>query len=720
MNNFITELRRRNIFRIAGVYAVVSWILMQVVSVMTPALNLPDWVDSFFAVVLIIGFPIALLLAWAFEMTPEGMKRTEGVSGENSIAAKTGRKLDFAILGGLVLVGALVISSQFTSQNGARRDPDSVGAKAGTFAGQSIAVLPFEDFSPDKDQAYFADGIAEELLNVLARVEGLRVASRTSAFSFKEREASISEIAKALNVEHILEGSVRKAGDTLRITAQLIDTNTDEHLWSETYDRPLTAENIFVIQDEISAAIVLELNGRLDLLPETSNRPTQSTEAYEAYLKGKEAYGPRTPDGIADSLDWLGRAVTLDPDFAVAHAKLSRAYALANEYAGLEQDHAEFRSQTHMDRAMMLAPQNWNVLSDRAWTLFGFSAPLNEIVAAFDIAIAANPNNADAHRGRGWLLSSTGQLNTAAVSLEKARALDPRSAITLLNISDIFFRQDDSSGQRSVLLDALRIDPGFHLARGVLAESMWNGGDVETAHRIARSCLGGGYCDNVLGSIYSALGMDEELAALGSETWNSYLLRKNGQTEDFVRALSERGIGNPFDLLVIYDAANFPAKAYRVLQDNAGFFAHYFDETPQEGLFSTAMELSILWALEQANDPRAAQTRTALSRKFAGSQPGPRDFQQAYIVAAEWRMAQNDPGGAMAWLSALADHGVATTLVQVDNHWFAPLYDRPDYKVFKTRMLAIAARDRALIEAQLENPPKVWWEPEEMLGKDKP
>jgi hypothetical protein len=249
---------------------------------------------------------------------------------------------------------------------------------------------------------------------------------------------------------------------------------------------------------------------------------------------------------------------------------------------------------------------------------------------------------------------------------------------------------------------------------------MWNGGDVETAHRIARSCLGGGYCDDTLGVIYSALGMDEELASLGNEFWDAYLFFKNGQTEEYIRALVGSEIGNPNNLLGIYDTANLPEKAYQVLQDNAGFFAFYFDETPQQGMDATAMELSILWALEQAGDPRAAQIRAALARKFTGIKPGPRNFQQAYIVAAQWRMAQSDPDGAMQWLNALADHGVATTLVQVDNHWFAPLYDRPDYKAFKTRMLAIAARDRALIEAQLENPPEVWWDPEEMLGRDKP
>jgi len=259
---------------------------MQVVAVMTPALNLPDWVDSFFAVALIIGFPIAVLLAWAFEMTPEGVKRTENVADGESITGQTGRKLDYTIIGGLVLVGALVIGSRFMPQKMSAPDVPEVVVQTDLVEPTevdekiSIAVLPFEDFSSDKDQDYFAKGISEELLNVLARIDGLRVSSRTSSFAFKERNASTGEIAEALNVKHILEGSIRKSGATLRITAQLIKTENDEHMWSETYDRPLTAENIFAIQDEIAAAIVAELKGRLSIGETEESDRTASLEAY--------------------------------------------------------------------------------------------------------------------------------------------------------------------------------------------------------------------------------------------------------------------------------------------------------------------------------------------------------------------------------------------------------------------------------------------------------
>ncbi|MBL4619820.1 MAG: hypothetical protein JKX88_06965, partial [Marinicaulis sp.] len=262
MNKLLTELRRRNIFRVAGVYAVVGWILMQVAGTLENSLNLPDWFDSAITATLLIGFPIAVLLAWAFEMTPEGVKRTETIAEGESVTVKTGRKLDVAILGGLVLVGVM-IGWQMLRPVPAPSNTTDIGEQ--TISAASIAVLPFSDLSPNGDQEYFSDGMAEEILNVLVKVTGLNVASRTSSFGFKGQEAlGIPFIAEKLNVRHVLEGSVRKSGETIRITAQLIDAQTDQHLWSETFDRTLTTENIFAIQDEIANAIVDRLGIVID------------------------------------------------------------------------------------------------------------------------------------------------------------------------------------------------------------------------------------------------------------------------------------------------------------------------------------------------------------------------------------------------------------------------------------------------------------------------
>ena len=719
MNNIFAEFKRRNIFRVAGVYAVVAWLLAQIASVLENAMNMPAWFDTMVVSCLLLGFPIAMILAWAFEVTPEGVKRTEAVADGERVTAKTGRVLDYVLVGGLALVGALIIGDRLLPEKASSDAPVAAIDQtddANGIEGKSIAVLPFEDFSPDKDQAYFADGIAEELLNVLARVEGLRVASRTSAFSFKEREASISEIAAALNVGHILEGSVRKAGDTLRITAQLIDTQTDEHLWSETYDRPLTAENIFAIQDEISHAIVLELNGRMDLLPETVTPLTQSTEAYDAYLRGKEAYRARTEDAINESLDWLGRAVTLDPDFAVAHASLARAYTLQREYAGLGVAHARFRAETHINRALALTPDDSEVLSEDAWQFFGRRLGLSEALAKFDAAIAANPNNASAHRGRGLLLVQYGENDQAMVSFERARELDPQLEILRINMHGVHDDLDDIDSAQSVLLEALELNPEFQLARGGLARLYFVRGDVETAHRIAMSCKGDSYCDGALGNIYASLEMENEVASLGSANWNAFLAFKNGNESAVENFTKEVAAFDALNGLALFDSTTRPAEAYALINENPERFEFLFEETLSPGTDNQRDGLSLYWALHEAGDPRVETLRATLAASFEGVEPGPRNFEEAYINAAKWRMVENDLDGAMAWLNALAEKGVPTTYLQAPSHWFEPLYDRPDYKAFIARMLEIAARDRALIEAQLANPPEVWWSPDEVLG----
>ncbi len=241
--SLIAELKRRNVFRVGVAYAIVGWLLLEVASVVLPALHLPDWALTLLVVFVVAGFPLALILAWAFEMTPEGIRRETDVDPAESVRHSTGRKLDFAIIGLLAIAVAYF----------AFRGGDPISPTGSTGQVKTIAVLPFADMSGDPEQEFFSDGISEELLNVLAKVKGLQVTSRTSAFAFKGTNTSIPEIAEKLGVEHVLEGSVRMAGDRVRITTQLIEVSTDSHLWSESYDRNLS--DIFAVQDEIAAKV---------------------------------------------------------------------------------------------------------------------------------------------------------------------------------------------------------------------------------------------------------------------------------------------------------------------------------------------------------------------------------------------------------------------------------------------------------------------------------
>jgi TolB-like protein/Flp pilus assembly protein TadD len=718
MTNTLSEFKRRNIFRVAGVYAVAGWLLAQMAAVLESSLNMPGWFDTVVVSLLLIGFPVAMILAWAFEMTPEGIKKTTSLNGGDENTQATGRKLDYVLIAGLALVGLLIIADRAMPKAPVTASAPAIAA-IDTFTGQSIAVLPFEDFSPNKDQEYFADGIAEELLNVLARVEGLRVTSRTSAFSYKGREASIAEIGKALNVAHILEGSVRKAGDTLRITAQLIDTETDEHMWSDTYDRPLTAENVFEIQDEISKAIVLELNGRLDLLPETATRATHSTEALEAYLKGKEAYGPRNAQGIETGITELLRAVTLDPEFAVAHAKLARAYVLAETYAEMAQATAYPRAQIHIERAQALAPNDWDVLSEYAWWLQSKRSHLgaqditvDQVAAAFDAAIAANPNNAEAHRGKGWTLANTEQLDQARSSLERAKELNPREPLIYLNLTRVAWRQDNFKEVFNLATEAIRQNPTALFARASLSSAYQALGDIETAHRVLQSCRAENRCATLLGRIHLDLGIDVTDPWLLDEY--SLLIKASLAGDDDAFAQTVAAL-NGAPLMFKVDMYAFVGRwdeGYKLIQDNPAEFEALLQGSSSTDPFTISKELAVLETLEQKNDPRAKAIRASLAIKHESVLPSEYGILGTYINGARWRLLNDDPDGAMVWLNARAGLG---RLEMWDNYAaFGPLKPRADYQAFRGRMESYRARDRKLIEAQLANPPEVWWSPDEL------
>lgn len=330
--SLIAELKRRNVFRVAAAYAVVAWLLIQVGDVAADSLGFPDWFMPMLFVVLGLGFPVAIVLSWAFETSPEGIKRTERGDSEPGKAA-------FGLADGLLIALLVVVVAAIVYQAmpGARTPDDGDGLAAAstettpagvteTTAEASIAVLPFIDLSAEGDQAYFSEGIAEEILNVLASIDGLRVASRTSSFMFKNENKSILVIAETLGVAHVLEGSVRKAGDRVRVTAQLIGAGSDAHLWSETYDRELSAENLFSIQDDIANAIVAALDETMGLSREAGIRvaaTTGSLDAYELYLQARQMLSVMSPANVRWRVDLLQQAVALDPEYAEAWGELA-------------------------------------------------------------------------------------------------------------------------------------------------------------------------------------------------------------------------------------------------------------------------------------------------------------------------------------------------------------------------------------------------------------
>jgi TolB-like protein len=327
--SFLAELRRRNVIRIAALYLVGAWLAMQVAATLLPIFDTPGWVLKVLVVVLAIGFVPALVLSWIYELTPEGLKREREVDRSQSIVDHTARRLDIAVIVLLLGVGAMIFwQARSTPQPAATAEAPAAPASAagapaaaGAITDKSIAVLPFADFSAAGDQAWFADGLAEEVLNALARTPDLMVTARTSSFRYKDSELAIPEIAKELGVAHVLEGSVRSTPDRVRVTAQLIRASDGFHLWSQTYDRDIA--DMIQVQEDLAQQIALAMQTSMDpaALAAMAGVGTRSVEAYQAYIRGVASVGTDDPAAVAEGYAWFEKARALDPDFAAAHAQ---------------------------------------------------------------------------------------------------------------------------------------------------------------------------------------------------------------------------------------------------------------------------------------------------------------------------------------------------------------------------------------------------------------
>jgi TolB-like protein/tetratricopeptide (TPR) repeat protein len=418
IDNFFAELKRRNVYKVAVAYAVVGWLVVQISSTVLPTFHAPEWVVQMLVVLVALGFPIALVIAWAFELTPEGIKRTEDVAPTESITRRTGRKLVsiIAILG-VVALGLFLFQVVRTE----RRDKSN--APSPPASEKSVAVLPFTDLSAAHDQEYFGDGLAEELLNVLVQVDGLSVASRTSSFAFKGKNLSVPAIAQALGVAHIVEGSVRRVDNRVRVTAQLIDVATDRHLWSQSFDREAT--DIFVIQEDIARSIAESLKVRLGKAS-GSNPGTGNVAAYDQYLLGLYHLNQRTEDGLRKALEIFREATERDPTFARAFAGLSMTYTLLPGYASFDPDLADREALAAARKAVALDPKSAEALTALAQA-YANEGKYGGALEKFDRALALNPRFATARHWKGINLTIMGRLTEGEAELRAARALDPAS-----------------------------------------------------------------------------------------------------------------------------------------------------------------------------------------------------------------------------------------------------------------------------------------------------
>jgi TolB-like protein len=461
--NFLTELKRRNVYRAAVAYGVVAWFLTQLTTQVFPFFEVPNYTVRFVVIALAGGFPIAMLLSWVYEFTPEGVVRTEDLDPKQakSIQRRTGRILDFVIIGMLLLVIAMLVVGRLPFY---RQADESISQK-------SIAVLPFENRSQDKANAYFADGIQDEILTRLSKVADLKVISRTSTRHYKSAPQNLPEIARQLGVAHILEGSVQRSGEAVRVNVQLIKAANDSHLWADTYDRKLI--DIFSVESDVAEKIAASLQATLTGQEQRAlkSKPTDNPEAYDLYLRGRYLLNKRSAKSIQKARDLFEQAVAKDANFALGHAGIADSYILLGEYGELSVTEAAKRAWPEVAEALRLDEQLAEAYFSRAILLADFEWRWDAAERDYRKAIQINPNNSTAHH---WLALHLAQLGRTQEGLDEitiAESQDPLAPIITAARARILLASHRFDEAATQCRKALELEPNFAPAYSVLAQA---------------------------------------------------------------------------------------------------------------------------------------------------------------------------------------------------------------------------------------------------------
>jgi adenylate cyclase len=455
--NFLTELKRRNVYKVAIAYGVVAWLLMQVASQIFPFFEIPNWAVRLVVLLLVIGFPVAIILAWAFELTPEGLKRTE-VADELPRKSEQKRAWIYVvIIAGAVAAGLFFFGRYTSSKRGAEMSE------------KSIAVLPFENRSEDKANAYFAEGVQDEILTRLSKIADLKVTSHTSTQHYKSVPENLAEIAKQLGVAHILEGSVQKSGDAVRVNVQLIKAANNSHVWAETFDRKLT--DIFSVESDVAKAIADQLRAHITRQEEQviAAKPTKNIEAYDAYLRGRYFWNKRTSDGIKHAIEHFQQSIERDPDFALGHAGLADSYIALTFYNFAAPHETMPKAKESAIKALALDNTLAEAHASLAHILMNYDWNWSAAEKEFKRSIELKPDYATAHE---WYaihyLTATGRLEEAVQEMKKALELEPASLVMNTFMGATLYyagRYDEAIDQ---CRRTIEMDPNFTVAHWYL------------------------------------------------------------------------------------------------------------------------------------------------------------------------------------------------------------------------------------------------------------
>jgi len=484
MASFFEELKRRNVLRVAAAYGVVAWIIIEAGSVLLPTFGASESAFQIYVVIVLAGLLLSLVLAWVFEITPEGVKLEKNIDRSTSITPKTGRTLDFSIIGLLIVALAISVTLNVTGV----RTSDQLAIS--TTDRLSIAVLPFESRSTDPENVLFADGIHDDLLTRLANIGALKVISRTSVMEYRNTTKNMREIAAELGVGTILEGAVQRVGDNVRINAQLIDAETDEHLWARTFDRQLSMQNIFAIQSEISEAITGALKAALTPGEQTrlAKVPTENMAAYALYRQGRDNLYKRRLETLLEARQQFEQATRLDPNYAEAYAGLADSVLLIfNNHGAIPREESLRVAQESLDKALPLNPEladahaSLGLLKHKIWEEDRSGPALEEAEVAYLKAIELNPNHARAYMWLATARSAQQRYNEAIALYLKALQIDPLGRIPYANLPGLYSALGRNDDALELNLKAIRIHPEFPTAYQNLAQQLTGLGRFDEA-----------------------------------------------------------------------------------------------------------------------------------------------------------------------------------------------------------------------------------------------
>ncbi|HYY14167.1 MAG TPA: tetratricopeptide repeat protein [Chthoniobacterales bacterium] len=470
--SFFAELRRRNVYKVAFAYIVAGWALSQGIAQVFPVFDVPNWVIRLIVLLIIVGLPIALVLAWFFEITPQGIKRTETADAMPMTARKRKHVWIYVIvIGGLLSIGLFFLGRYTAGTATPRQHASRARTETGPVPQKSIAVLPFDNLSRDPDNAYFAEGVQDEILTRLAKVADLKVISRTSTQHFKSTPENLPQIAKQLGVLNILEGSVQKAGDQVRVNVQLINALTDAHLWAETYDRKLT--DIFAVESEIAKSVADALQAKLTRFEKSSiaNAPTANPEAYKRYLKGRFFWNKRTGADLRKAIEYFNQAIAKDPGYAPAYAGAADSYLLLPNYGATSTQESIPPARAAITKALELDDSLAEAHASSG-LLDTLELHLERAITDFERAIQLRPNYATAHHWLGLGQMSIGHFDQAIAEEKRALELDPLSLIINADFGWTYFnarRFDEAEAQDRKTLE---MDPSFFLAHYYLGATL--------------------------------------------------------------------------------------------------------------------------------------------------------------------------------------------------------------------------------------------------------